>query len=84
MKIAKEMKELSLKNSKIVNHLEITIAPLIEQTAKQGKTWLRIKTDEFPSEYNRSTIIDEVMEYMKKFDYDVSCTSDYKNITIQW
>jgi len=84
MKMANEMKELSSKNDKIVNYLEKKIAPLIENTAQQGQNLLKIKTDKFPSEHSRSSIVDKVTEYMSAFGYHISCSCDYKHIIIQW
>lgn len=84
MKTAKEMKKIAFENSKIGTYLETVVASKIETAAKQGEDSLRIKTDDIPSPWSRPTTTTKVQEYLKRYGYRVSSTTDEKNIDISW
>lgn len=86
MKNAREMKQKSLQNCKIVKWINANVPQMIEQAAENGKTFIEIMTDDIkaPIGMSRSLIVDRVQEYVAGFDYYVYSTANYKKITIDW
>lgn len=84
MKTAKEMKQKALQNCAIVKYLEEVVAPLIEEKAEKGETYIELETDKISRSLSRFSVYDRVREYLGDFGYCVSTTSNQKKITIDW
>lgn len=89
MKSAKEMKQKTLQNCKIVKWIEENVPQMIEQAAENGRTYIEIVIDEAieaPIRYQlgRSLIVDRIQEYVASFGYFVYATANNKKVTIDW
>ena len=83
---AKEMKTLSINNSKIIKILEEKIAPMMEANAKKGFRYFDISIDNYflYVRGSRRNTCEEICEYLMNFGYQVQTSSNNKSVYVTW
>lgn len=68
---AKRMYEITLGGCQVIRHLEDVIAIEMEERAREGISFIRIKLDEIPVNVPNETKAERITKYLKNEGYSV-------------